>query len=135
MKIIDVRWIQRLQNFSKALAQLESFIEKKELNKLEQQGIIQAFEYNFELSWNTLKDYFEYQGELNIHGSRDAFRLAFQRGLIEDGDLWMQMIKSRTLTTHTYNESTAKKIEIEIRNNYFHAFKSLESKLKEMANP
>ena len=131
---IDVRWIQRLQNFSKALAQLESFIEKKELNKLEQQGIIQAFEYNFELSWNTLKNYFEYQGELNIHGSLDAFRLAFQRGLIEDGDLWMQMIKSRTLTTHTYNESTAKKIEIEIRNNYFHAFKSLESKLKEMAN-
>ncbi len=131
---IDVRWIQRLQNFSKALAQLESFIEKKELNKLEQQGIIQAFEYNFELSWNTLKNYFEYQGELNIHGSLDAFRLAFQRGLIKDGDLWMQMIKSRTLTTHTYNESTAKKIEIEIRNNYFHAFKSLESKLKEMAN-
>ena len=111
----DVRWIQRLQNFSQALAQLERFIEKTELNEMERQGIIQAFEYNFELSWNTLKDYFEYQGESNIHGSRDAIRIAFQRGILEDGELWMQMLKSRTLTTHTYNKSTAKMIEKEIR--------------------
>lgn len=128
----DVRWIQRLQNFSQALAQLERFIEKTELNEMERQGIIQAFEYNYELSWNTLKDYFKYQGESNIHGSRDAIRIAFQRGIIEDGELWMQMLKSRTLTTHTYNESTAKMIEKVIRDSYFNAFQNLQQKLKEL---
>jgi nucleotidyltransferase substrate binding protein (TIGR01987 family) len=128
----DVRWVQRLQNFSKVLAQLERFIEKKELNGLERQGIIQAFEYNFELSWNTLKDYFEYQGESNIHGSRDAIRITFQRGMIENGELWMQMLKSRTLTTHTYNETIAIMIEKEIRESYFKAFQNLQQKLKEL---
>jgi nucleotidyltransferase substrate binding protein (TIGR01987 family) len=128
----DVRWIQRLQNFSKVLAQLERFIEKTDLNEMERQGIIQAFEYNFELSWNTLKDYFEYQGESNIHGSRDAIRIAFQRGIIEDGELWMQMLKSRTLTTHTYNETIAIMIEKEIRESYFEAFQNLQQNLKEL---
>jgi nucleotidyltransferase substrate binding protein (TIGR01987 family) len=128
----DVRWIRRLQSFYKVFAQLERFIEKTELNEMERQGIIQAFEYNFELSWNTLKDYFEYQGESNIHGSRDAIRIAFQRGIIEDGELWMQMLKSRTLTTHTYNESTAKMIEKEIRDSYFNAFQNLQQKLNEL---
>ncbi len=56
---------------------------KKELNELEKQGLIQAFEYTYELAWNTIKDYFENQGETGIHGSRDAFRLAFRRGLVE----------------------------------------------------
>ncbi len=128
----NIQWIRRLLSFNKVLAQLERFIEKTELNEMERQGIIQAFEYNFELSWNTLKDYFEYQGESNIHGSRDAIRIAFQRGIIEDGELWMQMLKSRTLTTHTYNESTAKMIEKEIRDSYFNAFQNLQQKLNEL---
>jgi nucleotidyltransferase substrate binding protein (TIGR01987 family) len=74
----DIRWIQRFRNYSKALGQLSRFIEKKELNELEKQGLIQAFEYTYELAWNTIKDYFENQGETGIHGSRDAFRLALQ---------------------------------------------------------
>ncbi len=90
----DIRWIQRLNHFTKALRQLEKFIAKGELNELEEQGLIQAFEYTFELSWNVIKDYFEAQGDVGILGSRDAFRLAFRRGLIEHGDIWMSMIKS-----------------------------------------
>jgi len=104
----DVRWKQRFNNYSKALSQLEKFIVKgKELNELEEQGMIQAFEYTFELAWNLLKDYYEYQGVTNLQGSRDAFRLAFNRGLITDGEAWMKMIESRSKTSHTYNEETA----------------------------
>ena len=79
------------------------FIETGEPNKLEEQGLIQSFEYTCELAWNTLTDLFEDQGESNILGSRDAFRLAFKRGLIEDGEAWMEMIKGRAPTSHTYN--------------------------------
>ena len=128
----DIRWIQRLNHFSKALSQLTKFIEKGALNELEQQGLIQAFEYTFELAWNTLKDYFEVQGEINIHGSRDAFRLAFKRGLLEDGETWMDMIKSRTLTSHTYNEDVAEKIAADIVNRYFSEFVTLQTKMESL---
>ena len=100
----DIRWKQRFSNYNKALARLEDFIQKKNLSKLEEQGLIKAFEYTYELAWNVIKDYYEYQGVTGIQGSRDAFRLAFQRGLIEDGETWMDMIDSRIQTTHTYNE-------------------------------
>jgi nucleotidyltransferase substrate binding protein (TIGR01987 family) len=122
----DIRWVQRFANYSKALAQLEKFIEKgKNLNELEEQGMIQAFEYNFELAWNLIKDYYEYQGVTEIQGSRDAFRLAFNRGLIKDGDLWMQMLESRTKTSHTYNKETADEIASDILNKYYALFKAL----------
>ncbi|MBI5291549.1 MAG: nucleotidyltransferase substrate binding protein [Chloroflexi bacterium] len=128
----DIRWIQRLNHFSKALSQLTKFIEKGALNELEQQGLIQSFEYTFELAWNTLKDYFEVQGETDIHGSRDAFRLAFKRGLLEDGETWMDMIKSRTLTSHTYNEDVAEKIAADILNRYYSEFVTLQTTMESL---
>jgi len=71
----DVRWIQRFAHFNKAFSQLTKFIEKKDLNELEKQGLIKAFAYTYELAWNTIKDYFEAQGETSIHGSRMLFGL------------------------------------------------------------
>ncbi|MCI0550219.1 MAG: nucleotidyltransferase substrate binding protein [Anaerolineae bacterium] len=126
----DIRWIQRFNNFEKALNQLTKFIEKGKLNELERQGLIQAFEYTFELAWNTLKDYLEGQGEQNIFGSRDAFRLAFKRGLIEDGETWMKMITSRIATSHTYNEDVAAQIANDTKNLYYGEFVKLHKKLK-----
>jgi nucleotidyltransferase substrate binding protein (TIGR01987 family) len=130
MQTDDVRWIQRFNNYSKALAQLTRFIEKGELNEFEQQGLIQAFEYTFELAWNCIKDYFESQGDVSILGSRDAFRLAFKRGLIVNGEVWMSMITSRTLTSHTYNEDTADKIAGDVATLYFPEFVALHDRLK-----
>lgn len=128
----DIRWIQRLSNYSKALAQLTKFIEKGELNELEQQGLIQTFEYTFELAWNTIKDYFEAQGDTNITGGRDAFRLAFKRELIEDGETWMDMVRSRTLTSHTYNEELAEKVADAIRRRYFPQFVILHAQMESL---
>lgn len=51
----DIRWIQRLQNWNRALAQLTKFMQRAELNELEEQGLIQSFEYNHELAWKTQK--------------------------------------------------------------------------------
>jgi nucleotidyltransferase substrate binding protein (TIGR01987 family) len=132
MNTQDIRWIQRFDHFGKALGQLRKFIEKGELNELEKQGLIQAFKYTFELAWNTIKDYFEDQGETHINGSRDAFRLAFKRGIIEDGETWMDMIQSRTLTSHTYNEKIAETIAADIVKRYFPEFEKLNSHLKSL---
>lgn len=104
---MDIRWVQRLDNFKAAFGQLISAVETarlRPLSDLEKQGVIQTFEFTHELAWNVLKDYFEYQGNTSITGSRDATREAFQKNLIQNGDVWMEMIKSRNLTSHTYNK-------------------------------
>ena len=130
MRNKDIRWIQRFNNFSKALKQLKKIVEKSELNEIEKQGLIKSFEYSYELAWNTIKDFYEHQAETNIQGSRDAFRLAFKRDLIEDGQTWMDMIKSRNQTAHTYNEETAQKIVEDVMNRYYQAFVDLQKKLE-----
>ena len=106
----DIRWKQRFSNFNKALGQLQKFIDKGELSELEEQGLIKAFEYTYELAWNTIKDFLEFSGQSDIYGSRDAIRKGFQLGLIKNGDGWMDMLKSRNKTSHTYNEETAREI-------------------------
>ena len=126
----DIRWKQRFENYLKALGQLQKFIAKGNLNELEEQGLIQAFEFTHELAWNVMKDYFEYQGNTAITGSRDATREAFQKGLIQDGAQWMEMIKSRNQSTHTYNESTANEIRDRILNYYYDLFVSFKDKMK-----
>jgi len=130
----DIRWKQRLDNYSKALRQLTKFIEKGALNELEQQGLIQSFEYTYELAWGTIKDFFEAQGESGILGSRDAFRLAFNRGLIENGEIWMEMIKSRVLTSHTYNEDVAEAIARSIVTLYYAEFIRLHQRLENLSS-
>lgn len=118
----DIRWIQRFDNFQRSLKQLEmafDLMEERELNELEKQGVIQAFEYNYELAWNVIKDFYEYQGVTGIQGSRDAFRLAFERGLIVDGHIWMDMVKKRQLTVHTYNKETSELILNAIIDDYY----------------
>ncbi len=128
----DIRWKQRFYNYQKALIQLTKFIEKGELSELEEQGIIKAFEYTYELAWNVIKDYYEEQGEVSIQGSRDALRLAFQRGLIADGDNWMKMIKSRIASVHTYNLEVAQQINQDIHDIYFQLFIELKEKMESL---
>lgn len=125
----DIRWLQRFSNYSKALAQLCSAAElanERDLSDLEKQGFVQAFEFTHELAWNVIKDFYENQGEIGIQGSRDAVRMAFKRGLLESGQVWMDMIKSRNLTSHTYDEETTEYIVELIRSQYIQEFIKLQ---------
>jgi nucleotidyltransferase substrate binding protein (TIGR01987 family) len=131
-KSTDIRWRQRFSNYKKALSQLRRFMKKKELNELEEQGLIQSFEYTHELAWKTVKDFFESRGNSTIFGSKDATREAFKAGLIEDGENWMAMIRDRNQTSHTYNIETAKKIVSNIRKLFFSLFELLETKLQNL---
>ena len=102
----DIRWKQRFVNFEKALFQLSQGIENnsKPIDIIKE-GIIQRFEFTHELAWKVMKDFLEYEGIKNIIGSRSATREAFNKGLIENGQEWMNMIDSRNETVHTYNTS------------------------------
>jgi nucleotidyltransferase substrate binding protein (TIGR01987 family) len=128
----DIRWIQRFNNYKKALKTLENDIElfkTRELSEIEKRGVIQAFEYTYELAWNVIKDFYFYNGIVDIQGSRDAFKMAFNRGLVSS-DILIRSIKSRQLTTHTYNEEIIEDIFNEIINEYFDAFIELKDNLE-----
>lgn len=130
MENVDIRWIQRFNNFNKAFAQLENAVEKGNYSELERQGLIKAFEFTYELAWNTLKDFLQANGYVDIVGSKDTIRLAFKVGLIEDGDNWMNMIKSRNLSAHTYNQDTAEEIQVSIQNTYYFLFKLFQERMQ-----
>ncbi len=124
----DIRWKQRFDNYCKAFQELKESLElakNRSLSKLEKQGVIQGFEYTHELAWNLLKDYLEFQGIVGLIGSRDSTREAFKRGLIGDGEIWMEMIKSRNLTSHAYDRETAEQIYTAISSRFFAEFELL----------
>ncbi|HEX8332233.1 MAG TPA: nucleotidyltransferase substrate binding protein [Segetibacter sp.] len=128
---MDIRWQRRFNNFKKAFIQLREAVEIEHYSSLEKEGLIQRFEYTYELAWKTLKDFLEHKGNEGILGSRDAIKLAFQLGIIEDGEAWMRMIKSRTLTSHTYDEETANEIATAVKEDYFKLFDRLLIRLEE----
>ncbi len=128
----DVRWVQRFDNYSKALLQMKSAIDlskERPLSALEIQGLIQSFEYTHELAWKTLRDFLKDKGNKDIYGSKDATREAFRYELIENGEVWMDMIKSRNQTSHTYYQKTAELIVGAITDSYYNEFEKLHRKL------
>lgn len=132
----DIRWQQRLAHYQRALAKLLDGVrlaQQRSLSELEQQGLIQAFEYTHELAWNTLKDFLENHGVRPLYGSRDTTREAFRAGLLQDGEVWMQMIESRNLTSHTYNESVAQQVVGAVLGRYASELEALWQRLEELA--
>ena len=143
----DIRWEQRFSNYRKAIVKFKAAIniiknndDKKKyddealsaIDQLQKEGLIQRFEYTHELAWNIMKDYAEFQGNNNTKGSRDATREAFKMGLISNAEVWMDMIKSRNDTSHTYNEDTAEEIIVKIIEHYCAMLLEFESKMEEI---
>jgi nucleotidyltransferase substrate binding protein (TIGR01987 family) len=132
----DIRWKQRFENFQRALKQLSLAMDLKAqrpLSDLEQQGLIQGFEFTHELAWNVLKDYLEMEGIQGLIGSRSTAREAFKRGLVMDGEVWMDMIEKRNLSSHTYNQTVALTIVESIAERYYPAFCELQQRFAKEA--
>ena len=111
----EIRWQYRFRNFSRAFTLLREALEGdvEALSQLEREGVIQRFEYTFELAWSLLKDRLEYDGiALPTVTPRHVIRQAFQARLIQDGDAWIDMLTDRNLMSHTYDFA---KFEIVIR--------------------
>lgn len=120
-----IRWRQRYENLNKAFLQLSSAVSEFEhLSRLEKEGLIQRFEYTFELSWKTLKDYLESQ-QVEAVFPRDVIKSAFHYGIITDGEVWMDMLEKRNLLAHTYDEERFEYAVNKIKNVYFDAIKQV----------
>lgn len=131
----DIRWKQRFSNYTNALQRLYEAVllsNQRELTYLEKQGFIQAFEFTFELSLKVLKDFLLFHGsDDTLYGSRDTFKKVFELGIIQDGDIWMKMIKSRNLTSHIYDEKVIDEIVTLIQEDYFTHFNDLQKRLEQ----
>ena len=124
----DIRWKQRFNNYIKAFQTLVAAVElarTREVSPLEQQGLIQSFEFTHELAWNVLKDYLEEKGITGLIGSKDATRAAFKAGLIEQGEDWMKMIVDRNRTSHTYDPQVAQAVAENILERFYPAFEKM----------
>ena len=125
-----LRWQQRFQNLDRAFGQLTSAVDQiSELSDLEKEGLVQRFEYTFELSWKTLKDYLAGNG-VEAKFPRDVVKQAFHYEIIGDGEIWMDMLEKRNLIAHTYNEENFKLAVSAIVSGYYPALKQLHNHLK-----
>lgn len=124
-----IRWKQRFQNLEQAFAQLQKGLAILIPNDIEKQGIIQSFEFTFELAWKTLKDYLESQS-VPAQFPRDTIKEAFHYQIIADGDVWMDMLEKRNLMAHTYDEPAANEAIRKISGAYFKALQQLVTTLK-----
>lgn len=126
------KWQYKFTNYKRALSKLSeavSLTNERELNDLENQGLIQAFEFTHELAGKVIAEFLKSKGDYEIYGSKDATRKAFEMGLIENGEDWMEMIGQRNLTSHTYHEENAKAIVDLTINRYFVLFVDFERKM------
>lgn len=119
---------QRLDNYNKALQNVRETKNeyRKSPNKFMMMALVQAFEICFELSWKVQKDYLKYIG-FDVAGPRDVIKQSFANGIIQNGDLWLEMLESRNLSTHLYDEEKMKDISDKIAESYLAEFESLKT--------
>ncbi len=127
------RWQERYEFYQKALRQLTSGLSVyPNLNELEKDGVIQRFEFTFELAWKTLQDYFaQKSGYINVKGRRTVIKQAVQDNLIIDGHLWLKMLNSRNELTHVYDETESRQILDDIANTYLPLLQELEEVIRD----
>jgi nucleotidyltransferase substrate binding protein (TIGR01987 family) len=109
---------------------LQEIIEANEditvLEAIVKEGIVQRFEYTFELAWKTLKDKMIEDGLLiDKISPKYIFKLAFQSKYIEDVDLWIAMTNDRNLMSHTYDFSTFDSVLVKLQSEYYPLIKKL----------
>ena len=121
---------ERKSDFSNALNRLEEALKKDLNDDIIIDGIIQRFEFTFEQSWKVMKLYLEDQGILDeAMAPRSTIKCAYKHKLIEDGDIWIEMMLDRNRTSHMYDESTARRIVELVKEKYIHEFKKLRESL------
>lgn len=124
------RFIQRKNEFNNAYERLKEALEEDE-TEIVIDGALHRFEFTFELAWKSLKDYLEYMGLTERTGSpREIIQQAFKQGIIKDGESWINMMLSRNMLSHLYDEKTSRDIFNKIKKEYINLFRDLSDKFK-----
>lgn len=125
------RWQLRFNSYTKAYQRLADAVIRKEYDELAEAGLIQTFEFTFELGWKTLKDLLEQEG-FTVETPRKTIKQAFQAGYINNGDMWLDALQKRNLMAHIYDEEESKQAVKLIKTKYFPMLTDLYTSLKKM---
>jgi nucleotidyltransferase substrate binding protein (TIGR01987 family) len=128
-----LRWKERFQNFEKTFLYFEKAVEQETYNELEVGGLIQAFEFSFEMGWKTVKDFLNEQG-IKAEFPRDTIKTGYKNKIILDGHLWIKMLNNRNDFSHDYNREFVSNIAEQIRNVYYPAIDQVYQYFKEHIN-
>lgn len=123
----DIRWKQRFENLEKAFERFKEALDAEKIepkNHLYQIAVIGAYQFTFELSWKTLKDYLKYNG-VDVSLPREVIKQSFHHHLIADGMLWIEMLEERNIMAYVYQEVAAQKALENIKNKYLSAILEL----------
>ncbi|MBX7245197.1 MAG: nucleotidyltransferase substrate binding protein [Candidatus Sumerlaeaceae bacterium] len=133
----DLRWKQRLENFEKAYSLLCDALKdgEEKLSDLEKEGVVQRFEYTFELAWKTMRDFLLYGGTQLVQITpRAVIKEAFKAGVIPDGQVWIDMLEHRNLMSHTYDKAVFAETVRQIRARYILAMGEMLSFFRRSSN-
>lgn len=125
------RLLERLDDYKRATKRLEDATEITPDNDIIFDGVIQRFEFTFELSWKLMKQFLEYTGINEIRSPRTTIREAYSYGLIEDGEEWIDMMEDRNKTSHIYDEEESRKIYLKIKDKHSHLLGKLAKRMEE----
>ncbi|MDQ6762896.1 MAG: nucleotidyltransferase substrate binding protein [Bacteroidota bacterium] len=125
----EERWIERFENFCRALHQLETALQQKKVSVLEKDGVIQRFEFTMELAWKTIQDILNSRGYIDLKGPKPVIKQAFRDGIISDGQEWINMLEDRNKSTHLYDETLALEIFDKIQLQYLSLLTGFKAKI------
>ena len=130
------KWYERLNTFKKAIARMAEVVElsrQRPLNQFECDSLIKRFEFSYEMAWKLMMSYEKENGVTELVGSKDVVRRAFSMSLIDNGEVWMEMIDDRNKTTHLYDEEMATDVIDEIIHTYYPVLLELQKKMEDIA--
>lgn len=127
------RLVYALGKFEAAFTRLEQAVEQA-VDELDRDGVIQRFEFTFELLWKTARVFLEYEG-FRCAGPRSCIKEGARREILVEGEVLLDMLEDRNRTTHIYDEQTAEEIFERIKNEYVPVIAGNIRKIKEQIMP
>lgn len=120
----------KLHNYEQALTRLEEAVNETNVNQYVYDSAVKRFEFVYELAWRLMKAFIEYKGGAEPKFPRDVFREAFAGGIISDGDIWLEMMKDRNLTSHTYDDEHAHEVYSRVKALYIVQYQTMRDYIK-----
>lgn len=129
------RWEYRFDNFGRAYVRLRQLVEvghERQLTEVEKEATIQRFEYSWELAWKVLKDYLQASGvAFKTITPASVIKAAFQAGLIDNGEDWMDALDARNKMSHVYDLEVFEKVVADVSLRFLGLFEALYFRLME----
>ena len=117
-----------LSKLSNAIIRLREGVARAH-DDLEKDGVIQRFEFTYELTWKTLKIFLMKEG-IDCKSPRECFKQAFKMGMITEEKIILGMIEDRNAMSHIYSETLSGEIYVRIKESYVDAIENILSKIQ-----